>query len=211
MKILEEVLYFSFEYIKKFIDTVEEPYKTLMILGFYVLLILLYGIFTWKFYKLMGSREIIKLNLKKYNKLLNKDSAKFFAVIWFILEYLIILPFLVIFWYAAFSFFIFLLSESLELSEVLLLSTAIIVSARIAAYIKQDLAREIAKAFPFTLLVIFVINPRFLNFSRIYERIINLPNFIDMLLIFLILIFFVEFLLRCFYTVIEYIRSEENE
>ena len=82
---------------------------------------------------------------------------------------MIILPFLFLFWFTVFSLFLLLLSESQNAEQILLISAAIIASTRISAYISEDLSKDLAKIFPFTVLALFVLNIHELFADVLYQ------------------------------------------
>src|SRR3989344_7653113 len=114
-------------------DFIPQEYQVLFNLLIYTIFIVLYSIFIWKFYKFLASKEIIHLNLKQYNHSNNPFLEKLFAVVLYTVEYLIILPFLVFFWFTIFSSFLMILSRSDNTFQILLISAAIIASTRITA------------------------------------------------------------------------------
>src|SRR3989344_1221995 len=188
-------------------DFIPQEYQVLFNLSAYTLLIVLYSIFIWKFYKFLASKEIIHLNLKQYNYSNNPFLEKLFAVGLYTIEYLIILPFLVLFWFAILSSFLMVLSESENALQILLISAAIIASTRITAYINEDLSREIAKVFPFTILVMFIIDPNFFDLTDLFEKISQIPEFLNNITIFIVFIFAIEFVLRFLSEIYEFTQS----
>lgn len=181
---------------------IPENYKLLLSLFLYTLILVIYALFIWKFYKFIAKREIIDLNLSKYNRSGYPFLEKTFAIFFYTIEYIVLLPFLVLFWFAIFSIFVLILSESLDFSQSLMISVAIIGSIRITSYINQDLSRDIAKIVPFTVLAIFVLDSqKILNIESILVKISQIPYLLNNILIFLIFLFALEFILRIIYSV----------
>lgn len=186
-------------------------YQILFDLLIYTGFIAIYSIFIWKFYKFLASREIIQLNLKQYNHSSYPILEKIFAIILFTIEYMIVLPFLVFFWFTIFSLFLLLLSESQSAQEILLVSAAIIASTRISAYISEDLSKDLAKIFPFTVLALFLMTPDFFNSANLFGKISQIPGLFENIVIFIIFIFIIEFVLRGVYSIVELIRSSNDD
>ena len=136
----------------------------------YTFLILMYSIFIWKFYKFLASREIIQLNLTQYNYSKHPVLEKITATGLYTLEYLIILPFLVLFWFAILSIFLLILSQSQDTLQILLISAAIITSTRITSYISEELSKDIAKILPFIVLATFILGTNFFDPGKILTR-----------------------------------------
>jgi len=189
----------SLNYFQRIVDSIPEDYKILVSLFFYTIIIAIYAIFIWKFYKFLANKEIIKLNLKQYNYSRFPGLEKFLAVILYTIEYLIILPFLVIFWFTVFSLFLLLLSKQ-PANQILLISAAIIASIRITAYINKDLSKDLAKILPFTVLATFILGENFFDINILFEKIKEVPFLFNNILIFIFFIFIIEFALRGVYS-----------
>jgi len=204
-----------FEYITEIFDSiinsVPEDYRIVIVLLIYTIFIAIYAVFIWKFYKFLACKEIIQINLSQYNHSTHPGLEKFFAIILFTIEYLVILPFLVLFWFTILSLFLLLLSKSINAQQILLISAAIIASTRITAYISEDLSKDLAKILPFTVLAMFIIGEDFLNTEFLFGKIIQIPSLFNNILIFLIFIFLVEFILRGVYSIAQLFSSSEEE
>jgi len=205
----------AFEFIinifRGFRNAIPVEYQLLFDLFLYTIFIAIYAIFIWKFYKFLASREIIQLNLKQYNHSNYPGLEKFFAVILFTVEYMIILPFLVLFWFAILSLFLLLLSKSQSAQQILLIAAAIIASTRITAYISEDLSKDIAKILPFTVLGLFILDPDFFNIESMFAKVSQIPGLFNNIIIFLVFIFIVEFVLRGLYSIIQLMRSDTSD
>ncbi len=192
------------------INSVPTEYRILVSLFIYTFFIAIYAIFIWKFYKFLASRDIIELNLKQYNHSKYPGLEKFFAVLLYTVEYMIILPFLVLFWFAIFSMFLLILSESQSAQQILLISAAIIASTRISAYISEDLSKDIAKILPFTVLAMFILGNQFFNLETIFLKIYQIPSLFNNVVMFIIFIFITEFVLRGIHSIIQLIYSSSG-
>ena len=175
-----------------------------------IILVFAYAIFIWKFYRFIATKNIFGLDLNKYNKRNNPFLTKVFAGGFYFLEYLIILPFVVFFGFAIFTIFLMFLTENLEVSALLTISAVIIAVIRMACYYKEDLAKDLAKLLPFTLLAISLVNPNIFNFTRILGNIAQLPSFFDKIIIYLVFIVILEIVLRLFDFIISLFGLEEE-
>jgi len=189
--------------------SVPAEYRVLFSLLLYTVFIALYAIFIWKFYKFLASKEIIQLNLKQYNYSSYPGLEKLFAIGLYTIEYLVILPFLVLFWFTILSLFLLMLSKQ-GAEQILLVSAAIIASTRITAYISEDLSKDLAKILPFTVLATFILGENFFDVSSLIEKILQIPLLFNNILIFIIFIFIVEFVLRTFYSISQFFGSSEE-
>jgi NADH:ubiquinone oxidoreductase subunit 3 (subunit A) len=165
---------------------------------FLIVLVTLFCIFVWKIYTLIAKKNVIKLNLNQYNKSSHPAMVKFLEVVFYFLEYIIILPFLVFFWFAAFTLFLLFLTKDLNIETLLLISTVIIVAIRATAYYREELSRELAKLLPFTLLAVSMTEKEFFNFSEILSRASQIPSFFGNIITYLIIIIVLEVILRLF-------------
>jgi hypothetical protein len=189
-------------------NSVPEQYRVLFSLLLYTVFIVIYAVFIWKFYRFLAEREIIKLNLSKYNLSANPGLEKFLDVVLSTIEYVIILPFLVFFWFSIFSIFLLLLSHDQSMQHILLISAAIIASTRITAYISQNLSRDLSKIFPFTVLALFLLDPTdFFNINILFEKIVQIPALFSNILMFVIFIFGIELILRLIYSIAAFVVS----
>lgn len=172
--------------------------QTFINLFLLVLLVVIYAVFVWKFYRFVSKKNIIELNLKKYSRAEHPVLAKLVAGGLYFIEYIIILPFLIFFWFAVFTLFLIFLTENLEVSTLLLISAVIIAAIRMTSYYSEDLSKEIAKLLPFMLLAISLLSPNFFNLERIFSHFSELPNFFGNIAYYLIFIIGLEVILRFF-------------
>jgi hypothetical protein len=204
------MLEFIANYIQAVFDSVPEDYKVLVSLLLYTIFIALYAIFIWKFYKFLASKEIIQLNLNQYNYSKHPILEKIFAIGLYSVEYLVILPFLVLFWFAILSLFLLLLSKQ-SADQILLVSAAIIASTRITSYVSEDLSKDLAKILPFTVLATFILGENFFDISNLIAKVAEIPTLFNNVLIFIVFIFIVEFVLRGFYSMTQFFNSNGEE
>ena len=177
-----------------------------------IFLVVLYSIFVWKFYRFISTKNILGLNLNKYNKSQNPLLEKLFAGLLYFIEYIIILPFLLFFWFSVFTIFLIFLTTDLDIQTLLIISATVIAAIRITSYIPkygQKLSRELAKLLPFTLLAISLLNPGFFNISRIFTHLSKLPGFFGDIVYYLIFIIIVEMILRFFDFIFSLFEIEE--
>jgi len=175
-----------------------QKFLTLLIL---VLLVVIYSIIIWKFYRFVAKKNILGLNLKKYQHMEHPILAKLTAGALSFVEYIIILPFLIFVWFSVFTIFLIVLTDKLTLPTILTISATIIASIRVASYIPHyggELAKEISKILPFTLLAFSILNPNFFSIERISNHLYQIPGFFSEILIYLLFIIILEAILRLF-------------
>ena len=195
-----------------FSSSIPEEYKIFVIICFYSVLIAVYAIFIWKFYRFLAKRDILELNLRKYNTTTHPVLNKLVASGFFLLEYVIILPLLILIWFAILSVFLLLLSsQNQEVANILLISASIVAAIRITSYFSEDLSKDLAKIFPFTVLGVFLLNPDFFLIRIFIERISEIPSLFGHIFKYLVFIFGVEILMRAIYVVIDLFSGGEVE
>lgn len=198
-------------------NSLPQQYAAIINLFIFTLLIVIYTMFIWKFYRFLARKDIIKLDLKKYNKLEHPGWRKFLAAVLYFIEYIIVLPFIVFFWFAMLAVFLILLSKQQSAETIILISAAIVASVRITSYYKEDLSRDLAKLFPFTILAVFLLSPEFFSFELLVSQFSKIPSLLNNILYYLIFIIGIEMILR-FFDIIFSIKNssgdesdEENE
>lgn len=165
-------------------------------LAIYTLGIVLYSTFIFHFYKFIARREIFPLHLTQYNRSNHKYRKKFFHFILYVLEYLIIFPIMVFFWFAVFTILLLYLSKSHTLETTLLIAGAIVSAIRVTAYISEDLSKDLAKMLPFALLGIFLIDISFVNGHEILDFVPQVQALYETLIYYFIFVIAIEFILR---------------
>ncbi|MFH1500422.1 MAG: hypothetical protein ABIE22_00570 [archaeon] len=185
-------------------------YQLVVTLALYAILIAIYSIFIFKFYKFLGRRDILRLNLKQYNTTTHPGLKKFLVSIFFIIEYIIILPVVVIFWFIVLAIFLLLLSESQAVDQVVLIAAAIVAAIRLTAYFSEDLSKDLAKIFPFTVLAIFLLNPDFFVLSDVIGKIWDIPLLFRNVVVYMVFIIALEAVLRLVFLFIDLILSSQD-
>jgi hypothetical protein len=176
-----------------------------------IILIFLYAFFVWKFYRFIATKNIFGFDLNKYNKTSHPFLTKLIAGSFYLLEYIIILPFIIFFWFAIFTLFLVLLTDNLEINALLTVAAVIVAVVRLASYYKEDLAKDLAKLLPLTLLAVSLLNQNFFNFEKILNHLSALPSFFGKIIVYLAFIIILEVLLRLFDFIFSLFGLEEME
>ncbi|MGC9309602.1 MAG: hypothetical protein ACP5D2_02805 [Candidatus Nanoarchaeia archaeon] len=184
------------EILSLFQSGIPQDYNVLIILAIFTLLIIVYAIFVFYFYKYLSKKNLVELNLSQYNRYQHAGAAKFTAFIFYILEYIIILPVLTLFWFGTFSLFLLLLSKAEAVLTILTLSAALVSSVRISAYVNEQLAEDLAKMVPLALLAFFILEPDFFQLSLFLDRFSQIPTLLSQIPYYLFFIIALEFVMR---------------
>ncbi len=185
--------------------------QTFVNLFLLVLVVTLYSIFIWKFYRFVAKKNLIDLNLKKFNRMEKPFATKILAGVFYFIEYIIVLPFMIFFWFAIFTTFLLLLTEGLEVQTILIISAVIVGAIRMTSYYKEDLSKDLSKLLPLTLLGLSMTKPGFFNFERILGNFTEVPNFLGEIIIYLLFIIVLELILRVFEIIFSIFEVEPLE
>ncbi len=183
-----------------FISTLPLFFQSFINLFFLALLIVIYGVFIWKFHIFLSKKDIFKLDLIKYAKSDYPGAEKLKTVLLYFLEYIIIIPIIVFFWFSVFTVFLILV-VSLDLRTILFISAAIVAAIRMISYIPsygEILGKKMARLVPFSLLAFALLTPGFFNVERILGNFNQIGGFSSLILGYLIFIVILETLLRFF-------------
>lgn len=194
-----------------FFDRIPEEYRLYLNLGIFIVLITLYAIFVWKFYRFLGKRDLLELNLNQYNRTNHPFTSKVFAVLLFIVEYIIVLPIVVFFWFVVIALILIVLAQQQTIHNILLISAVIVGAVRITSYYKEDLARDLAKMFPFTILAVALLTPGFLNLENTLSKLSAATGLFSNILIYLLVIASLEFVLRIFFLIMPPFDEKNSE
>jgi len=91
--------------------------------------------------------------------------------------------------------FIFL-TDSENIASTLTTAFAIIIAIRITAYYTEELSKDVAKMLPFAILGIFLIDPEYFTIESAVDKINLLPQFVNIMAQYILLIILVEWVLR---------------
>lgn len=176
-----------------------------------VLTVVLFSVFIWKVHEFIATKNIIELNLNKYNKSEHPVYEKLLAGVFYFVEYIIISPFLVFLWFSIFTFFLIILSEgTISVDKILVISAVIISSIRVTSYYSKELSKELAKLLPFNLLAFSILYFSAFGVDKIINHISRLPLFLDSILIYFVFIIFLELVLRFFDFIFSFFGLEKE-
>lgn len=166
------------------------------LLGYSVGMVI-YGVFIWNFYRFLARREMIPLRLKKYET----DGKKITSILAYFVKYVIVFPLVVLVWFVVYSTFLFFMAPDLPVEHVFLIVISLVVTVRISAYYKEDLAKDFAKLIPFALLGIFLTSSIFFTIEDVAERTLGFLPFLGKILGFVTYAIIVEAILRILFLV----------
>lgn len=179
-------------------------------LSVFVLAMSIYAIFIFKFYRFLARKDIVKVNLRKYNKADHYILNMMFGTIFYFLEYIFLLPIFIFIWFAVLAALLTFLAKNQSLESILLVAIAVVGAVRVTSYYKEDLSKDLAKMLPFALLGVFLVDISFFDISTSFEMMKSVVNHINLLVYYLGFIVVLELALRLIYIISYPFTSEEK-
>ena len=128
-----------------------------------IILIAIYSIAIWHFYRYIAKRDCFNINTIRHKK--------FFSF----LKYFLIFPFVAFIFFLGFSLMILFITKDLEFVSILSTSFAVVIAIRLTAYYSEDLSKDVSKRLLFALLGLFIADPSYFSFVDISTKFILLP------------------------------------
>ena len=69
----------------------------------FIIGMVIYSVFIFKFYRFVAKKDIFKANLQKYNKAQHSGLSKFLGGVLYVLEYILLFPIFTFFWFVVFA------------------------------------------------------------------------------------------------------------
>ncbi|MEX0932897.1 MAG: hypothetical protein WDZ77_02250 [Candidatus Pacearchaeota archaeon] len=156
----------------------------------------IYSIFIFKFYRFVSKREIFEFDFFGSEKIEKGTCTKSIHFVGYILKYLVFFPILTFFWVIVLTIIIAFLSRSGEISNILLVSMALVGVIRIMAYYDEDLSKDLSKMLPFALLGVFLVDISYFSIQESIATISKLPELWKVGIYYLFFIVILEFIFR---------------
>ena len=163
---------------------------------FYVLGIVVYAVFIFRFYRFIASRDMFALDFSRHEQSRFLWVRRILHVVMYILKYLIVFPAFAFFWFAVLTFILALLSKERPVSEILVIALATVGVIRVAAYYNEELSRDVAKILPFAVLGLFLIDASFFEVSKSLNVLKSVDDYRESILYYMLFIVALEFTMR---------------
>ena len=156
----------------------------------FIIGMVIYSIFVFKFYRFIARRDIFRLSKGGETSALKRLG--------YALEYIFLFPIIAFFWFLVISFLLSMLSQVpiLKIPNIFMASMAILATIRVSAYYNEDLSRDIAKLIPFALLAILLLDISDLSITVIIQVLQQIPLVASTVIYYFIFIVLLEFILR---------------
>jgi hypothetical protein len=190
--------------------SISEGFEVLKPLALFIMGMVIYSVFIFKFYKFIARKEIFELNLNQYNTVEHAFGKKLIDTILYLVEYIFLFPIFVGFWFGILAILISFLAEGQALESILLVSIALIGAVRVTAYYNEDLSKDLAKMLPFALLGVFVLNISNFSFMDGVLIVFELPEAWTTLKYYLMFVVGLEFLMRIISAMVHMMTPEPD-
>ena len=120
---------------------IAETFPTLMA----IIAIAAYSGFVFMFYRLLARRDILNLDLSKYDQSMGGRIRAFFKTGAWLIQYALAIPILIAFWTVVMAVILTLLADGNDHARNALIATSVVGSVRILSYWTEDLSRDVAK------------------------------------------------------------------
>ena len=125
------------------------------------LALFLVGGIIWYMYIKLSRRDIFHIRDPRDNK---KEITRWDKFVYF-LKYVFIFPLFTFLWFVLFVACLRLLSDKKDIQDIMILGIVLISAIRIASYVHQKMAEDMAKLLPLTLLGGIILNPSFITLN----------------------------------------------
>ena len=179
-------------------------FEAFQALFYLIIMISIYSIAIYKFYRYVARRDVFKPSERKHTKTMG------------FCKYFFLFPVVAGIFFVGFSLILISLTKESgnsiigDVDNILSLAFAIIVTIRITAYYTEDLSKDVAKMLPFAVLGIFLVDSSYFSMDVVMNRLSSLPAYVNTMVQFLILIILVEWILRIGLTVKNAVLSKKQ-
>ncbi|MFE3845506.1 hypothetical protein ACFL1L_01420 [Thermoplasmatota archaeon] len=153
-------------------------------LFYLIILIAIYSIVIWHFYRFIAKRDCFNIKTIHHQRIFS------------LLKYFLLFPFIAFLFFVGFALMILFITRGYDFVSILSTSFAVVIAIRLTAYYNEDLSKDVAKMLPFALLGLFIADPSYFSYSEIAVKINSLPEFLTLCFQFIILIVIAEWILR---------------
>ena len=162
----------------------------------YLLGMVLYAVFIFRFYRFISSRDMFRMDLSKYQESRFRLIRGFLHLVMYVVKYIVVFPLFAIFWFAVLTLILAFLSKEQAFPQILLVALATVSAIRVCAYYNEDLSRDLAKILPFAVLGIFIIDASFFEVSSSLNVLTQANDHRESILYYVGFLIALEFVLR---------------
>lgn len=156
----------------------------------FALSMIIYCVFIYKLYKLVSTKDIIRISMGGGHKTLHRIAYG--------LEYIFLFPIVSFVWFFVMAVILASFSTASSIGTVFMMSMATLATIRVTAYYEEELAQDIAKLVPLALLAVFLTELSISQPNSIFLVINELQLFRETLVYYFLFIVGLELILRLF-------------
>jgi len=172
--------------------------------------IALYSGFVFLFYRFLARKDILTLDLSKYEDNYSEKFRLYFRIVIHIGLYIVLIPILIAFWTLILAMILTLFANDPDHARNALIATAVVGAIRILSYWTEELSRDVAKMLPFAVLGVFLVDSTAVHIDSIVSLIESWPELADSWWNSLILLSILEVILRILNGVLNFIRGKKE-
>ncbi|MFH0970415.1 MAG: hypothetical protein V1776_03065 [Candidatus Diapherotrites archaeon] len=162
----------------------------------YAIILAVYVILIWNFYRSVARRDIFARTFTFHHPGIVGFLEDFILAVLRLVKYGVFFPVFSFLWFGGFVVLLLVVAQNQTVSQVVLLSIAIVSGARILSYYNQDTAQELAKIIPMVVLGIALVEPDFFELNKVVSRLETIPTLWNSLLPFILYLSLLELTLR---------------
>jgi hypothetical protein len=121
-----------------------------------------------------------------------------------------VFPVIAMLFFIGFSLILIFLTNTIEISQILYTAFVLVLAIRITAYYTEELSKDVAKMLPFAILGIFLVDSSYFSVESVTDRINMLPEYVNLIIQFLLLIIFTEWIFRAILAIRNYIFPKKE-
>lgn len=115
----------------------------------FVIGMIVYAIFVFRFYRFIGSKNVFKP--------IDKDARKLKKAL-HLIDYVFFYPVIAFFWFLVMSILLSILAQTVDIGNIFTASMSTIITIRVLSYYNEELSREVAKLVPLALLGLMLLD-----------------------------------------------------
>ncbi|MDY6965743.1 MAG: hypothetical protein SVM80_07220 [Halobacteriota archaeon] len=173
-----------------------DAYVTLKPFAVFAIGIAIYSVFIFKFYRFLAKKDIFRLKYDKYVEEEGTIKVSFGGALLYIFKYIILFPLVAFSGFLFLSALLLLLAKDQEVSNIMLISMAVVSAIRMTSYYNEDLSRDLAKMLPLALLGVFLVDSTYFSLSVTSEKVMMVQESWKSIIYYLFSIIGLEFILR---------------
>jgi hypothetical protein len=179
---------------------------TIAPLVYFVIGLIIYTFFVFKFYRSIARKDLVKLDLKD-GRAEMKSGKPTKLILINALENFILTPVAVIFWVAVITTMLMLLAENYTAGTLLITAVSTVAVIRVTSHFDESLAGDLAKLLPLTLLALLLFDASTFSIGNALTIAGQLPGLWKSLIYYLMFAIALEIVMRLIRTINNLVKT----